>query len=221
MNTDMGPGNSHGAIGNMDAQPTAPGANGPNGWPQHPVTESLYETCIATQGKIDSVPPLPGEHWSSCATHNMPAYPNGPCDCGAEIPVTEEMERVGRETLLSYGKTVGDMYCAMAAVAPRYDAHGRLAKSDLPWIQTIIDDRDAALRRANENSALLERTEIDRDAWSFRCAALMTELDKIAAVSAELSLMVVRMRKRAEAAEQRLSERDGPMRWLSSRNPPT
>jgi hypothetical protein len=22
-------------------------------------------------------------HWSDCAVHNMPAYPNGPCDCGA------------------------------------------------------------------------------------------------------------------------------------------
>jgi len=21
-------------------------------------------------------------HMSSCSTHNMPAYPNGPCDCG-------------------------------------------------------------------------------------------------------------------------------------------
>lgn len=21
-------------------------------------------------------------HWSSCAVHNEPAYPNGPCDCG-------------------------------------------------------------------------------------------------------------------------------------------
>lgn len=22
-------------------------------------------------------------HWSDCAVHNMPAMPNGPCDCGA------------------------------------------------------------------------------------------------------------------------------------------
>ena len=22
-------------------------------------------------------------HWSSCAVHNAPAYPPGPCDCGA------------------------------------------------------------------------------------------------------------------------------------------
>ena len=24
------------------------------------------------------------EHSSDCAVHNMPAYPNGPCSCGAE-----------------------------------------------------------------------------------------------------------------------------------------
>lgn len=24
-------------------------------------------------------------HDSDCATHNMPAYPNGPCDCGAAL----------------------------------------------------------------------------------------------------------------------------------------
>lgn len=22
------------------------------------------------------------KHWSDCAVHNEPAYPNGPCDCG-------------------------------------------------------------------------------------------------------------------------------------------
>jgi hypothetical protein len=26
------------------------------------------------------------QHASDCAVHNMPAYPNGPCDCGADIP---------------------------------------------------------------------------------------------------------------------------------------
>lgn len=25
------------------------------------------------------------QHKSDCARHNMPAYPNGPCDCGAEL----------------------------------------------------------------------------------------------------------------------------------------
>lgn len=26
-------------------------------------------------------------HWSDCATHNEPAYPNGPCDCGGNAPL--------------------------------------------------------------------------------------------------------------------------------------
>lgn len=31
-----------------------------------------------------------GRHWSDCAQHNMPAMPNGPCDCGADAPISEE-----------------------------------------------------------------------------------------------------------------------------------
>ena len=27
-----------------------------------------------------------GNHWSDCALHNMPAMPNGPCNCGADAP---------------------------------------------------------------------------------------------------------------------------------------
>ena len=26
-------------------------------------------------------------HWSDCAVHNEPAYPNGPCNCGANVEV--------------------------------------------------------------------------------------------------------------------------------------
>ena len=28
-------------------------------------------------------------HASDCAVHNMPAYPNGPCDCGANKTIRE------------------------------------------------------------------------------------------------------------------------------------
>lgn len=30
------------------------------------------------------------EHYSDCAMHNMPAYPNGPCDCGAQAAPEQE-----------------------------------------------------------------------------------------------------------------------------------
>ena len=30
------------------------------------------------------VKPTIDSHYSSCAVHNMPAYPAGPCDCGFE-----------------------------------------------------------------------------------------------------------------------------------------
>jgi hypothetical protein len=32
-------------------------------------------------------------HWSDCAVHNEPAYPNGPCDCGGYKPVEQKKER--------------------------------------------------------------------------------------------------------------------------------
>lgn len=31
-------------------------------------------------------------HWSSCATHNAPTYPNGPCDCGGNAPRVSPQE---------------------------------------------------------------------------------------------------------------------------------
>ena len=32
------------------------------------------------------LPPAPINHASDCALHNMPAFPNGPCDCGVGAP---------------------------------------------------------------------------------------------------------------------------------------
>ena len=29
------------------------------------------------------------KHWSDCAVHNMPAYPNGECNCGGYVPNQE------------------------------------------------------------------------------------------------------------------------------------
>ena len=40
--------------------------------------EASWNAAIASQKT--------GIHWSDCAQHNMPAYPNGPCDCGANVP---------------------------------------------------------------------------------------------------------------------------------------
>ena len=29
------------------------------------------------------------QHWSDCAVHNEPAYPNGECDCGGIVAVAD------------------------------------------------------------------------------------------------------------------------------------
>lgn len=40
------------------------------------------------------------KHWSSCAVHNEPAYPAGPCDCGGlvkELAMTnDDLQRLGQ-----------------------------------------------------------------------------------------------------------------------------
>lgn len=36
---------------------------------------------------------LTGNHWSDCAMHNEPAYPAGPCDCGANAPGPDMVPR--------------------------------------------------------------------------------------------------------------------------------
>lgn len=32
----------------------------------------------------------PVKHWSDCAVHSEPAYPAGPCDCGAVVMTPEQ-----------------------------------------------------------------------------------------------------------------------------------
>jgi hypothetical protein len=45
-------------------------------------------------------------HESDCATHNEPAYPNGPCDCNARFAPMLDAERATRfEWLLEAAHT--------------------------------------------------------------------------------------------------------------------
>lgn len=191
-----------GAIGTSEPVPTAPGANGPTGWPQHPVAESLYETCVIAEPGAVTSEHADGSSVVECLHSYSPqreAQEVGgsipPLRLHVEIPVTEEMWEAGCQ---AYGTSTSDfsvaeIYRAMAAVAPRGNGPG-------------VAVEHYALKQHE-----LNRMIADRDAWSARCAALMTELDKIAVVSAELSLISVRMRKRAETAEARLAERDASL----------
>lgn len=91
--------------------------------------------------------PLPqGVHASDCAVHNEPAYPNGPCNCGAEIIVTAEMIASAFAWEKSGSAVVSDefyfaaLYRAMAAVAPKLCA-GDFAD--------LVAERDAAIALAD------------------------------------------------------------------------
>jgi len=87
-------------------------------WPMHPQQASIetmalekrVDEAIATGvilymdrplsevmigGDLNSIPTtaagkvLTGAHWSDCAVHNEPAFPAGPCNCGADAPVAD------------------------------------------------------------------------------------------------------------------------------------
>lgn len=46
--------------------------------------ERQSKIMAAGRAAVDADASAAGKHASDCATHNMPAKPNGPCDCGAE-----------------------------------------------------------------------------------------------------------------------------------------
>lgn len=47
---------------------------------------SSWCTDMNTATTIRSIPEMQPIHDSECAQHNMPAYPNGPCDCSVSKP---------------------------------------------------------------------------------------------------------------------------------------
>lgn len=138
-------------------------------WPQHPV--------VGATGSSEPVPTAPGANGPTgyrisgnrVATTPLPVVASDvslyePCiatqGLSAEIPMTEEILgaawRVAKKNAAYHvDLTVGlEFYRAMAAVAPR-DAYASAIQEDY-----------------------LAMTA-DRDAWSARCAALMTELDAV------------------------------------------
>lgn len=44
------------------------------------MVDKKIEHCMCPACKDDVI------HWSDCAVHNEPAYPNGECDCGVKSP---------------------------------------------------------------------------------------------------------------------------------------
>lgn len=54
------------------------------------VEAGIRSYLATTRGALVTMSRVPGDgHASDCATHNMPASPNGPCDCDAALAATE------------------------------------------------------------------------------------------------------------------------------------
>jgi len=61
-------------------------------------------------------------HSSDCSTHNMPAYPNGPCDCGVQDII--DMANHGRH-IHGAGKVVDIDTCRFCGHDLRHMIHKR------------------------------------------------------------------------------------------------
>lgn len=98
--------------------------------------DSLHEECLATQDEPEI-----------SVTEEERRF-----------PINLEMERIGRETLLSYGKTLNDAYRAMAALTPKdmFDASARDRAE--AWANECMARRIAVLEA--ENAALLATIEM-------------------------------------------------------------
>jgi hypothetical protein len=58
--------------------------NGPNSEARAEYLALMFQWALISR-YVERHPEVGGDgHASDCATHNEPAYPNGPCDCGAE-----------------------------------------------------------------------------------------------------------------------------------------
>lgn len=60
------------------------------------------------------------QHWSSCAVHNEPAYPNGECDCGG-ITIVSRFAENARRLVYSLGGLLGMFH--LESVRNKYRLH--------------------------------------------------------------------------------------------------
>lgn len=82
---------------------------------------------------------LSPEHASDCAVHNEPAYPNGPCDCGAVQTVTYPPEMLP-------SAEEGDEVQIVVVNGPEHDRIRHYAKSAINGFETL--DTETAIENA-------------------------------------------------------------------------
>ena len=87
-------------------------------------------------------------HWSDCAVHNMPAYPNGPCDCGVEQePVAEHPNLKGESMTKDEALTLEALKYAASK------GYGRIVR-EMKIAPFIIKSDKAFAQPAQEPDAL-------------------------------------------------------------------
>jgi len=105
---------------------------------------------------------LPSEeammHKSDCAVHNEPAYPNGPCDCGAE-PTEDHLRRACEECNADFDAFITRQFSPLAVKA-------------ISAVARLLAERDADCDAANQQMAeaaeRIQELKAERDAMQAR-----------------------------------------------------
>lgn len=91
-------------------------------------------------------------HWSDCAVNNEPAQPVAPCNCGRVNPSTGWMSRAKDAEAFAARLTSGFGDIQNALRAGQFRSETVLAAA-----RRVVDERDAAVKRAEAAEALLVR----------------------------------------------------------------
>jgi hypothetical protein len=117
-----------------------------------------YSDVIAEIERLKSTtnPSQPAEtiHTSDCATHNEPAYPNGPCDCGASQPAESKRAALTNEQITDIWNSMpGGCDGFLKSWGYIQFARALLAASEACDRNAVIEEIGRALIDAGEHNA--------------------------------------------------------------------
>jgi hypothetical protein len=119
----------------------------------HEELEAEFARRLADSGPIDCQCEAckPHSHASDCAVHNMPAYPNGPCNCGVSPPAD-----AGKVSVLAAIKRMEDDICERGSYDYSCNAWD-FCKEDEIRLE-VLDDLKEALAAAAESAPDYRKT---------------------------------------------------------------
>jgi len=153
----------------LSHQPAAEGWNPRGVGPFSSMDELLSAAPTPPQGQPEA------RHASDCSVHNMPAYPNGPCDCGVEQPEAVEQCGVVSESVFvresmdcGIGNSEYAEYYRNTVITDRELPTGTKLYTLSPTaIQVLRMAADVCAKEAEVNKKIRDSYPNDRDTYKF------------------------------------------------------